>query len=134
MCENLPSGFVLLALSFGSTGTEQIPGFNESVRNPVLPATQGCVVYYSNRCPYAEYHVQNSLVETCQKRDIPLHVVKLETLEQAQAAPSPATIFSLFMDGQFVTTDLSACMDTRFDNLVRLAFIKKTVFQRDSPE
>ncbi|WP_211208649.1 YoaP domain-containing protein [Leptonema illini] len=37
---------------------------------------------------------------------------------QAQAAPTPATIFSLFHDGRFVTTDLSVCMDSRFDRIV----------------
>ena len=39
-------------------------------------------------------------------------------MEQAQSAPTPATIFSLFYNGKFVTTDLSACMDSRFDRLV----------------
>jgi hypothetical protein len=39
-------------------------------------------------------------------------------MEQAQAAPTPATIFSLFLDGKFVTTDISVCMDSRFDKIV----------------
>ena len=37
-----------------------------------------------------------------------------------QAAPTPAIIFSLFYNGKFVTTDLSACMDSRFDKVVKL--------------
>ncbi len=28
-------------------------------------------------------------------------------MEQVQAAPTPATIFSLFYEGKFVTTDIS---------------------------
>ncbi|MEJ2020779.1 MAG: YoaP domain-containing protein [Maritimibacter sp.] len=47
-----------------------------------------------------------------------LNVHKLDSLEAARGAPSPATIFSLFKDGRFVTTDLSACMDSRFDKVV----------------
>jgi len=39
-------------------------------------------------------------------------------MEQAQSAPTPATIFSLFLDGQFVTTDISVCMDKRFDKII----------------
>jgi hypothetical protein len=39
-------------------------------------------------------------------------------MEQAQCCPSPATIFSLFIDGKFVTTDISVCMDSRFDKIV----------------
>jgi hypothetical protein len=52
------------------------------------------------------------------KRNLPLEIVKLETMEQAQAAPTPATIFTLFYEGKFVTTDISACMDSRFDKAI----------------
>ena len=44
-----------------------------------------------------------------------VEIIKLETLEQAQSAPTPATIFSLFYNGKFVTTDISCCLDSRFD-------------------
>jgi len=46
-------------------------------------------------------------------------VIKLETMKQAQSAPTPATIFSLFLDGKFVTTDISSCMDSRFDKMIK---------------
>ncbi|QZY53938.1 YoaP domain-containing protein [Crassaminicella profunda] len=39
-------------------------------------------------------------------------------MEQAQTAPSSATIFSLFHEGKFITTDISVCMDSRFDKIV----------------
>lgn len=110
--EELASGFCLLALHFKTTN--ELPRFNESTKTG-LPKTEGCVVYFSNRCPYSEYHVQESLVEACRKRNIPLKIVKLETMEQAQASPTPATIFSLFYNGKFQTTDISACMDSRID-------------------
>lgn len=112
--DELPTGFCLLALNFKEA--EQ-PFFNESTKCDVIPNNQGCVVYYSNRCPYSEYHVKNSLVTSCQNRDIPLEIIKLESIEQAQKAPTPATIFSLFYKGKFITTDISACMDSRFDKL-----------------
>lgn len=38
-------------------------------------------------------------------------------MEEAQNAPSPATIFSLFLDRAFMTTDLSVCTDSRFDKV-----------------
>ena len=56
--------------------------------------------------------------EHAEKRNLPLKIIKLETMEQAQADPSPATIFSLFYNGKFVTTDLSYSMDSRFDKIV----------------
>ena len=59
-----------------------------------------------------------TLKETAAKRNLPLTIIKLETMEQVQAAPTPATIFSLFYEGKFVTTDISACMDSRFDKAI----------------
>ena len=35
------------------------------------------------------------------------------SMEQAQNAPTPATIFTLFYNGKFVTTDLSVCLEGR---------------------
>ncbi|MDR0306286.1 MAG: YoaP domain-containing protein [Chitinispirillales bacterium] len=48
-----------------------------------------------------------------------LKLVKLETMEQAQSSPTPATIFSLFYNGKFVTTDISSCLNSRFDKTVK---------------
>ena len=115
--DTTPAGFSLLALSLGKS--KILPQFNESARSGQCPHKEGLVAYYSNRCPYSEYHVGSSLVETAKKRKLALKVVKLETLEQAQSSPTPATIFSLFIDSRFVTTDLSVCMDSRFDKVVQ---------------
>ena len=116
ICESLSSGFSLISLEFNETNHS--PRFNDCVKSGECPDKTGCVVYYSNRCPYSEYHAQESLVESCKKRGIPLKIIKLETMEQAQSAPTPATIFSLFLNGTFVTTDISVCMDSRFDKIV----------------
>ncbi|MBI9087941.1 MAG: YoaP domain-containing protein [Desulfobacterium sp.] len=59
--------------------------------------------------------LKNRWLNHVKKRDIPLKKIKIETIEQAQSAPTPGTIFSLFLDGKFVTTDISVCMDSRFD-------------------
>lgn len=115
ICESIPSGFSLLVKHLKSQGTK--PTFNDSVKTGECPDKESIVAYYSNRCPYSEYHVKNSLVETTKKRDLPLKTIKLETMEQAQSSPSPATIFSLFYKGKFVTTDISVCMDSRFDKI-----------------
>jgi len=115
-CQRISSGFSLLVLKFDSTA--QTPKFKDSVSSGECFDKKGIVVYYSNRCPYAEYHAKNSLVETATKRNIPYKLIKLETMEQAQSAPSPATIFSLFLDGKFITTDISICMDSRFDKIL----------------
>jgi predicted GNAT family acetyltransferase len=115
-CEELSSGFSLLVKKLNPSAPS--PSFNECVRSGECPNKRGLTVYFSNRCPFTEYHVFASLQETADKRNIPLKVIKLETMEQAQSAPTPATIFSLFYEGKFVTTDVSVCMDSRFDKVL----------------
>jgi GNAT superfamily N-acetyltransferase len=115
--EKLPYGFSLLVKKLNPKAAN--PSFNKSVQSGECPEKNGIVVYYTNRCPFTEYHVNSELTETAGKRKLPLKLVKLETMEQAQSAPTPATIFSLLYNGKFVTTDISACMESRFDKIVK---------------
>lgn len=114
-------GFSVLTLLLEGNGVDlnagEKPVFKASAKTGECPIKEGIVVYYSNRCPFAEYHVTQSLVETATKRNIPYTLIKLETMEMAQSAPTPATIFSLYYEGKFITTDLSVCMDSRFDKI-----------------
>lgn len=115
-CEKLSSGFSLLVKKIHTNAAN--PSFKNSVKSGECDNKNGIVIYYSNRCPFSEYHVTISMKETAEKRNLPLQLIKLETLEQAQSAPTPATIFSLFFNGKFITTDLSICMDSRFDKVI----------------
>lgn len=114
--DKISSGFSLLVKKINKKGKN--PVFNDSVKSGECAEKNGIVVYYSNRCPFAEFHVKNSLIETAKKRKISLKIIKLETLKEAQSAPSPATVFSLFYNGKFVTTNLSVCMDSRYDKVI----------------
>lgn len=111
--EQTSSGFSLLALKLEATAVD--PTFNDSVKTGRCKETTELTVYYSNRCPFSALHVEHVLVATAKKRNLSLTIVKLESSEQAQQAPSPATIFSLFYQGEFLTTDISVCLDSRFD-------------------
>lgn len=113
--EDLASGFCLLVKKTNTNAVD--PTFSQSVKTPNV-SDNGLVVYYSNRCPYSEFHVTTSLTETATKRKLPLKIIKLETMTDAQQAPTPATIFSLYYNGTFITTDLSVCMDSRFDKIM----------------
>ena len=116
--EKLPNGFSLLVLKLMSDAPE--PSFKACTKSGECEEKNGLVVYFTNRCPYTEYHVLGSLADVAQSKGIPLKIIKLETLEQAQAAPTPATIFTLFHNGQFVTTDLSVCLEKRFEKAVKI--------------
>jgi len=114
--EKTSSGFSLLVKQLD--GKPSTARFNESVKSGECPNKNGIVVYYSNRCPFAEFHAKGSLTETAKKRNLPLEIIKLTSVEEAQNAPSPATIFSMFLNGKFMTTDLSVCMDSRYDKVM----------------
>lgn len=113
VCDTTEDGFVLLTFKFHEKAEN--PCFKASVKEKKDLRNKGLVVYYTNRCPYSEYHVNVSLTETVNKRGLDVKRIKLDTIEKAQSSPTPATIFSLFYNGQFVTTDISVCMDSRFD-------------------
>ena len=115
--EKLPNGFSLLVMSFHENSA--VPYFNDCVKSGECPDKLGIVAYYSNRCPYTDYYVNGVLRVLAQEINIPLKVIKLETREQAQNSPTPATIFSLFYNGKFVTTDLSICTESKFTKLLK---------------
>lgn len=111
--EQTSSGFSLLVLKLDEDAVT--PKFNDSVKTGRCKEKTDLTVYYSNRCPFSALHVEHALVTTAKKRNLSLTIVKLGSSEQAQQAPSPATIFSLFYQGEFLTTDISVCLDSRFD-------------------
>lgn len=119
--ERISTGFSLLALKLEKSAEK--PKFNECVKSGECSEKKGIVVYYSNRCPFAEFHAKESLVETAKKKNLNLKLIKLNTMEDAQNCPSPATIFSLFLEGKFMTTDISVCMDSRFDKVIKSVLI-----------
>ena len=114
-CDKLKSGFVLLVRKVNDEAIN--PSFNDTAITGRITDEVGLTAYYSNRCPFTEYYVTNSLVESAKNRGLPLKIIKLSSMEQAQSAPTPGTIFSLYYNGRFVTTDLSVCMDSRFDKV-----------------
>jgi len=118
-CEKISSGFSLLVKKINTSAEN--PVFNETVISGECDNKIGIVAYYTNRCPFSEYHVLNSLKETAKNRNLPLEIIKLKTMQQAQNAPTPATIFSLYYNGKFITTDISICMDSRFDKVLQKA-------------
>lgn len=119
-CEEVSSGFSLLVKKINPDSND--PKFKDAVRNGECKEKNGLVAYYSNRCPFSEYHVRTSLTESAKKRNLPLTIIKLDTVEKAQSAPTPATVFSLYYNGKFITTNLSVCMDSRFDKVFGMKY------------
>lgn len=112
----LPEGFDLLCKKIDAKAPD--PSFGQSAASPQIKNVDGLCVYYSDRCPFCDYYVQDELTKTAAKRGVELRIVKLDTLEAARKAPTPATIFSLYLNGRFITTDISVCLDNRFDKII----------------
>ena len=87
--------------------------FDESAEKPCFGNTvqshekmpKGFALYYTNQCPFTAKYVP-LLENMAQARGIELHVVHIQSGEEARNAPSPFTTFSLFYNGELVTHEI----------------------------
>lgn len=96
------------------TETADIPSFKQHVKKPEIDMP-GYVLYYTNQCPFTAKYVP-LLEEVAEKMGDFLHVIHIETTEQAQSAPTPCTTFSLFYNGSFVTNEILS--PAKFEKLI----------------
>ncbi len=112
------SGFCLLAYKDTKDTENPNPSFKKQILSGECDQKTGLTAYYSNRCPYPNYYVNILLKELADKKNIPLKIVELKTREDAQNSYAPSSIFSLFYQGKFITTDLSICTPSKFDKFL----------------
>ncbi len=117
------SGFTLLSYKIDEdlkdVQTEKTPKFKDQVYTGECENSNGLTVYYSDRCPYTDYYVNTVLKESAMKRDIPIKSVYLTTVKDVQNSPAPSSIFSLFYNGKFLTTDVSVCLESKFNKTIK---------------
>lgn len=90
------------------------PRFKPCAKEGVIEE-KGFVLYYCNQCPFTAKYVP--IIENLAKsKGINMKVIKYETTEQAQNAPSPFTTYSLFYDGTFVTNEILS--ERKFEKLI----------------
>lgn len=85
---------------------EEKPHFKECARHPQVEE-DGFVIFYSDQCPFTYYWVPR-LVQTAKEHEIPLKVIHISNMKDAQNAPSPVTNFSLFKDGKFISHEIQS--------------------------
>ena len=112
--DQTPDGFMLLMLAFENV--ERLPRFKEQTKKQIVDHETDITVYYSRRCPFTQYHVEEVLKQTLLDKKLSFEFHKLDTCEEAQMSPTPATIFGLYHKGTFITTDVSICGRERFEN------------------
>lgn len=101
VADEAPPYFRLCYLPFAPDA--QPPRFRPQVKR----AEEGTemVLYYSHQCPFPAKYVP-AAEAVAQRLGVPLRVVRLDTAEQAQNAPSPFPTYSLFHRGRFVTHEI----------------------------
>ncbi len=79
------------------------PCFKPCAKHPHIDE-QGYVLYYTNQCPFNAKYVP--IVEaTAKAQGVSFHTIHIKNKEQAQNAPTPATNFALFCDGEYLTNE-----------------------------
>ena len=84
---------------------KEIVPFQPGVEMPRQTQETGFVLYYTAQCPFTAKYVP-ILQETARKQGIPFVIRQITTAEEAQNAPTPFTMFSLFYNGEFVTHEI----------------------------
>lgn len=114
--EQLSSGLALYVKKLNKAAT--LPRFNSCTKQTSPNIAQGIVVYYTNRCPFTTYHVENILVQSAKELNLPLHINRITSVQAAQKCPTPATIFSMYYNQNFITTDISYCASDKLLKLI----------------
>ncbi len=81
----------------------EAPRFKECAKHPHIDE-KGYVLYYTSQCPFNAKYVP-VLEQTAKENGIPFRAVHLESMDEAQNAPTPITTYALFHDGQYITNE-----------------------------
>lgn len=80
------------------------PGFKPCAKNGETDQ-KGLVLYYTNQCPHTDKYAP-IIQDLAKEKGIDLQLIKIDSMEAAQNAPTPFTTYSLFYDGKFVTNEI----------------------------
>jgi len=102
IADTAPPYFVLYFLPFADG--MPAPKFKDCAKLGRI-GQKGMVLYYTNQCPHTDKYAP-LIKELAGQRGADVQLIKIETKEQAQSAPTPFTTYSFFDDGQFVTHEI----------------------------
>ncbi|TCT15632.1 acetyltransferase (GNAT) family protein [Natranaerovirga pectinivora] len=92
--------YELMALSFDGSK----PGFTSNAKKQNIDSEE-LTIYYSLQCPYIPNFIEQ--IETyCNANDIPVKLIKVDTLEKAKELPCVFNNWAVFYRGKFETVHL----------------------------
>ncbi len=92
--------YELLALSFDDT----IPEFTKNAKTMTIDS-KDLTIYYDMQCPYS-YQMIEGIKNYCSINNIPLSLIKVDTLKQAKELPCVFNNWAVFYNGKFITVNL----------------------------
>ena len=92
--------YELLSLSWN----HQLPKFHDSARKMEIEDKE-FTIFYSPACPYVENGI-HEIEEYAKEKNIPLNLIKIDTLEKAKQVPCIFNNWAFFIDGKFVSNTL----------------------------
>lgn len=93
--------YELLGLQFNDDDT---PKFNENARKMEIESEE-FTIYYSPECPYVEHEIEE-LTEYANNKNIPLNIIKVDTLEKAKEVPCVFNNWANFYKGKFISNTI----------------------------
>lgn len=98
--DTIKNDYELLALSFNG----KKPYFSEKVKEMKINNKE-LTIYYSLQCPYI-LNCINQVEEYCNKNNIPLNIIAIDTLEKAKNLPCIFNNWAVFYNGKYKTNYL----------------------------
>jgi ribosomal protein S18 acetylase RimI-like enzyme len=97
---NIVDEYELLALSFNGTN----PQFAENARKRTI-SNETLTIYYGLQCPYIPNCIEQ-IEAYCKANNIPIDLIKVDTLEKAKELPCIFNNWAVFYRGKFETVHL----------------------------
>lgn len=116
VCDTAPPYFQLMVKRLNPSAP--LPRFRESAKQATCEPFDGFTMIYSDLCPFTTYWVEQ-MKGFMAKYQRPIQTIRLTTREQAQNMPSAFAIFSLFLNGKFLTHEMMH--ESKFDKLYAAA-------------
>ena len=80
------------------------PYFSENAKEMKI-SSKDLTIYYSLQCPYIPNCIEQ-VQEYCNRNNIPLNLIAVDTLEKAKNVPCIFNNWAVFYNGDFVTNHL----------------------------
>lgn len=98
--DSTENGYNLLSLSFDDTK----PGFAPNVKKGTIQ-NNDLIIYYDMQCPFVYQNIE-MIKKHCSSNNIPLSLIKVDSLQKAKELPCVFNNFAVFYKGKFETVNL----------------------------